>query len=428
MTEPGLLPQTSDYTMAGYFGDKTVCIVDHGLFSHLAEVLVGSFARILYFSHWQQAFPRSNSLLPGSGFDGVERIDEIWSHIDAIDLFIFPDIFDGPLQVYLRNMGKRVWGSGLAERLETRRSDSKKWLRQIGLPVGPYRALNGTAELRRHLQLHDDQFVKNNTRGDMETFHAETYDIIEPRLDELDYQLGAKKDFTEFVVEDPIDAKVECGFDGFTIDGQFPGESLFGVETKDSGYVGEVVLGGTLPGAVSFVNQKLSPLFKQLNYRGFWSSEIRVSRDGTPYLIDPCCRMASPPGELYAYLIENLPEVIWEGAGGNLVQPRWKFRWGAQLILRSAWAETGWQPIEFDPALREHVKLHYGARLGGRDYYVPQNIPMPEIGAVVAGGDTKEQAIRNVTKIAEQIRGYDIKFDVGALEKASEGMEALRAA
>lgn len=409
--------------------DKTVCIVDHGLYAFLAQSLVGHFGRVLYFSHWQQAFPRSNALLPGDGLVGVERIDHIWQHLDEIDLFVFPDIFDGPLQVYLRGLGKLVWGSGLAESLETRRSDSKRWLRDLGLPVGPYRTINGTNELRRHLQMHDNQFVKvSRTRGDMETFHAESYDLIEPRLDELDHALGAKKEFTEFVVEEPVEAAVEVGYDGFSVDGQYPGQALFGVETKDAGYVGEVVAYSGMPRSIGFVNQKLSPLFRDLQYRGFWSSEIRVDNEGTPFLIDPCCRMASPPGELYCHLIQNLSEVIWAGASGDLVEPRWKHRFGAQLILKSSWAEAGWQPIEFDPALADHVKLHYLTQLGGRSYYVPQQIPMPEIGAVVAGGDSIEDAIEHCVNIAKEIRGYDVKFDEGALEKAAEGMGKLRGA
>lgn len=433
MEQVGNLPQTVDYVIAGraapHYGDKTVCIVDHGLFAHLAETLSPWFGRTLYFSHWQQAFPRSNALLPGAGLDGVERINHIWPHIDEIDLFVFPDIFDGPLQIYLRSLGKRVWGSGLAESLETRRSHSKRWLRELGLPVGPYRALQGTNELRLHLQRHDDQYVKvSQTRGDMETFHAETYDLIEPRLDELEHALGAKKDYTEFVVEEPIQSKVEVGYDGYCIDGAYPQQALFGVETKDSGYVGEVVNTNGLPSAVGYVNQKLSPLFRDLNYRGFWSSEIRVAEDNTPYLIDPCCRMASPPGELYSFLIANLHEIIWEGAAGNIVEPVWRNSYGAQLILRSSWAEAGWQPLEYPPALAPNVKLHYATQLGERMYYVPQNIPMPEIGAVVAGGESIREAIANCVAIAEQVKGYDVKFDSSALDKAAAGMRKLQAA
>lgn len=410
------------------YSSRTVCVVDNGLFPEVAVTLAKSFGRTLYYSSWESPYPRANNFAIGDGLasEGVARVNSIWPHIDDIDLFVFPDILHGPLQVFLRSLGKRVWGSGLAESLEYKRADSKRWLQNLGLPVGPYRVLHGTTELRRHLQRHDNVFVKiSMSRGDMETFHSENYELIEPRLDELEHGLGPNKDYTEFVVEEPIPTTAEVGYDGFTIDGQYPSYSLFGVETKDAGYIGHVVPYGSLPKSVSFVNSKLSPLFNDLKYRGFWSSEIRVDPDGTPYLIDPCCRMGSPPGELYLYLIENLADVIWNGAEGQMVEPRWRYRWGAELILKSQWAESGWQPIQVPEEFRENVKLHYLTRIGESLYYVPQQLPMPEIGAVVAGGDTPEEAIRNVETVAEYVKGYDVKYDVAALEKAVAAMDSM---
>lgn len=409
--------------------NQTVCVVDNGLFTHLAAKLAPDFKRTYYYSSWEQAFPRSNAMLLGSGIPGVQRINSIWPLIDEIDLFVFPDILHGPLQVYLQKLGKRVWGSRLAELLETERALSKSWLRDVGLEVGPYRKIVGMSALREHLQAHKDRYVKvSRTRGDMETFHAADYDLIAPRLDELDHAFGSKKEHIEFVVETPIEAKAEVGYDGFTIDGRYPAQAFYGVEKKDAGFVGEVVPYLELPGAVRTINAKLSPLFRQLNYRGFWSSEIRVTEDGTPFLIDPCCRMASPPGELYCYLIENLSEVIWAGANGKLIEPEWKYPFGAELILKSAWAQTNWQPIDHPPDLEGQVRLHYETRIDGKRYYVPQQIEMPEIGAVVAGGKTRDEAIKNVIKAAEQVRGYDIKFDASSLEEAAKQMDELKSA
>ena len=409
--------------------DKTVAVIDNGLFAELAAVLAPSFGRTLYCSTWKTAFPRSNAAAIGKGLEGVQRIESIWPFIDQIDLFVFPDILNGDYQLYLRKLGKRVWGSGSAEELELSRAHAKRWMRDAGLPVGPYKVIKGITELRRHLQSNENRFVKiSRYRGEMETFFAPNYWLVEPRIAELEHALGIEKDFAEFVVEEPIEAKAEVGYDGFTIDGKYPYEALFGVETKDAGYLGQVVPYSSLPRSVGFVNQKLSPVFRELKYRGFWSSEIRVADDGTPYLIDPCCRMASPPGELYLYLISNLADVIWAGADGDLVEPEWKHEWGAQLVLQSGWAEHGWQPIEFPEEYREHIKLHYPRIVNGRHYFVPQQVAMPEIGSVVAGGSTKREAIEAVTNIAEQVKGYDVKFNAQALEDAAASMDKLRAA
>lgn len=408
---------------------RTVVVIDNGLFTSLAVTLSESFGRTLYYSPWESPFPRSNALYIGDGYPKVQRVQSIWPLIDDIDLFVFPDIFHGELQVYLRKIGKRVWGSNLGQSLEFMRGFTKRTLRQIGLPVGEHRVLRGIDALRSHLQKHDDQFVKiSRTRGDMETFHAVSYDLVEPRIAELEHSLGPIAAITEFVVEAPIDAKAEVGYDGFTVDGRYPSQCLFGVESKDAGYLGEVVAYSGLPRALGYVNQALSPLFRDLKYRGFWSSEIRIAKDNTPYLIDPCCRMASPPGELYQYLIENLADVIWHGAAGEIVEPEWRHKWGAQLILKSPWAEQNWQPITYPDDVADHVKLHFGCMVNGKEFIIPQPIEQPEIGSVVAGGSTKEEAIKAVTKIAEQVKGYDIKFDTAALDEAAAGMDKMRKA
>lgn len=49
----------------------------------------------------------------------------------------------------------------------------------------------------------------------------------------------------------------------------------------------------------------------------------------------------------------------------------------------------------------------------------PQYAPS-EIGAVVAGGDSQEAAIARCIEIAEQVTGYDVKFEAPALEQAAE--------
>jgi hypothetical protein len=436
--EPGLVPQTSDFSLGGKrppqpssvfkFDDKTVCVVDNGLFPELARTLAKSFGKTYYMSSWQSAFPRSNEILIGAGVPGVTRIDSIWPILNEVHLFVFPDIFHGPLQVYLSHLGKRVWGSRLGENLETMRGLSKRWLKDLGLPVGPYRQIRGLDSLRSYLKENDNQFVKiSRTRGDMETFHAKTYKLIEPRLDELEHSFGARKKVAEFIVEAPIEPAIEVGYDGYTVDGLFPDTALFGVEIKDTAYLGHIVPYDLLPASVKTVNKGLSKFFHDVQYRGFFSSEIRV-KDGIPYLIDPCCRMASPPGELYSYMIENLAEVLWQGSIGNLVTAEYNGAWGAQLVMRSPWAEQNWQPIDFPNSVRDNVKLHYLTMIEGRHYYVPQSIEMPEIGSVVASGESADEAINNCIKVAEKIQGYGIKFQFDALEQASEDMRKLKRA
>ena len=405
---------------------KVCCIIDNGLFCELAVTLAKRFGKVLYYTPWEGSFPKSNELLPGENLPGVTRINSIWPVIDDVDLFVFPDIYHGPLQVYLHKLGKRVWGGRLGENLEILRGLSKRWIKDAGLEVGPWRQIRGLEALRAHLKENDDRYVKvPRTRGDMETFHSPSYKLIEPRLDELEHTLGAKKHIQEFIVESPINPAIEVGYDGYVIDGKYPQTALYGVEVKDTAYLGQVLPYDQLPAGVREVNKGLAGLFADWTYRGFFSSEIRI-KGGKPYLIDPCCRMASPPGELYQVMITNLADVLWHGAMGELVEPEFENTWGAQLVMRSDWASHSWLAIDFPPSVRDNVKISYQTRIQGKNYFIPQPVQMSEFGSVVATGSSPDDAIRSVTKIAEKITAYGLKFNFDALQDAKADMEKLK--
>jgi hypothetical protein len=268
---------------------KTALIWDNGLFAEFAVTLAKDFGRVLYFSSWVNGYPKSNAKMIGFGIPKVERVDEPWSHLDEVDLFVFPDVYEGGLQEYLVSQGKRVWGCRGGDWLELDRPRSKEASRKLGIDVGPYKEIEGLDALRKHLKAHDDQYVKiNSTRGDMETFHSPNYENAEPVLDHLEHTLGAKKKIMTFIVEQGINDAIEVGYDGFTIDGKFANGAIVGVEVKDKAYLGKTMTYGRLPENVRSVNDKLAPELKSCGYRGFISTEIRSNKDGD-FLIDPCC-------------------------------------------------------------------------------------------------------------------------------------------
>jgi hypothetical protein len=408
---------------------KTVLVIDNGLFVEMAVSLSRSFGRTLYYSPWEGAFPTSNSMLIGEGVPGITRVNSFWNIIDDIDLFVFPDVYHGPLQVFLANrLGKRVWGGRMGEDLELFRDASKKHLAKLGIPIGPYKVVRGLDSLRDYLKANNNQYVKiSRTRGDMETFAAKNYKLIEPKLDELEHKLGAKKKIMEFVVEAAIDNAVEIGYDGFTIDGQYARNAMWGIECKDEGLVAQATTYDKLPLQAREVNGKLSSTFAALKYRGFFSSEIRVTKDGTGYMIDPCARAGSPPSELYQMMVTNWADIIWNGAEGVLVEPKFAAPWGAELLLLSSWADKNWQAIEFPPAIRPHVKLRNLTIIEGRYYVVPQHVGLPEIGAVVALGSSMDQAISNVGRIAEQVKGYYVDVKASCLDTIKDEFAKVQA-
>jgi hypothetical protein len=403
--------------------EATVCVCDCGLFVSIARRLAREFKRVLYFSPWVTAFPTSNSMLIGDGFDDIERINRPWDRIDEVDLWVFPDVYFADWQNMLVRLGKRVWGARNGELLELYRDESKQLLKELGLPVAPYEVIEGMEALRAYLRDHEDVWVKVScVRGDFETFHSENYDLSEPKLDEIEYKLGAKKFVAEFIVEDNIPDAVEVGYDGFTVDGDYPAFAFMGYEIKDLGYIGSTGLYSELPEPVKFVNRKLSPWFDKQQYRGFMSTELRITKDGTPYLIDPCARAGSPPSEVYQELYDNWGEIIWSGAGGDLVEPVPTAKYAVQAMIHSAWADKNWQAVEFPDEVARYVKLRNHTRIRGKDYCVPQAVGLPEIGAVIGLGDTLLEAVEHLRINAEQVKGYFLEIKLDSIGEAVEQM------
>jgi hypothetical protein len=212
---------------------------------------------------------------------------------------------------------------------------------------------------------------------------------------------------------------VEFGYDGFCIDGRFPSHSLWGYEVKAQGFIGKVVDQSTLPAPIRLINERLSPAMKRLRYRGFFSSEIRMGKDQVPYLIDPCSRMPSPPGEVVMELYENLAEILWAGADGEMVEPQMTGRYAAEVLLSSEWAKTNFLEVRCPDEMRNYVKLYSPTKIGESVYVVPQ-LKTSEIGAVIAIEDTMDQAIAVCKQRAEQVKGYQLHASTESLDKAVE--------
>jgi hypothetical protein len=398
---------------------KTACVVDNGLFVELAVTLAPYFKDVFYTCPWESAFPKSNSVLIGKGLPGVTRIDSIWPYLDEIDLFVYPDVYKGPEQIHLESLGKRVWGSRMGEDLELDRVWAKGHMESVGIDVGGYKIVKGLDNLREYLKDHKNVYVKvSKTRGDMETFCSKNYKLTEPQLDEMEYKLGAKKNVLEFIVEDAIDDAVEVSYDGYSIDGKFMQNAMAGIEVKDRCLIMTTKPYEELPDQIRETNAKISSTLRAFRYRNFFANELRITKDGIAYSIDPCCRMGSPPGELFQTMITNLADVIWHGAAGELVEPEFAAPWGAELLLHSQWADSNWQAVEFPKSLANSVKLRNRTMLNGRNYVVPQAVGLPEIGAAVALGDTMEEAIANVKKVADQVEGYCIHSMQDSLDEA----------
>lgn len=409
--------------------DKTVLVLDCGLFVEIAIKLSKEFKKVYYYTEWRSSFPSKRGVMIGEGFDEIERVNDWMSKIDEVDLFVFPDVYYGSEQVYLRSIGKNVFGGGHGDELELWRNEAKKHFKSLGLPVSPYKVLVGLDKLREYLKTKKNQFVKISCyRGDFETWHHEEYKLSEPMLDKMERSLGVMKDDYEFVVEEALDGEdiVEAGSDLFTVDGKYPDKVISGFEIKDLGYVGAVKEYSKISPLVTGFNDKISKTLKDYTYRGFMSTEIRVGKDKIPYMIDFCARAGSPPNELYQEMISNLGEVMWYAAQGILVQPKYAAKYGIECLIHSDWASDEWQAVYYPKEINQWVKLRNACRINGIDYVVPQNDGLPEIGAVIAIGDSVDECIEKVKGYAEQVKGYRLDIKTGSIENMKEVLEKAK--
>jgi hypothetical protein len=408
--------------------EKVVLVIDCGLFVEFCIRLSKDFKKVYYHTPWVSSFPTSKDIAVGTGFKEIERIDNMWDIIDEVDLFVFPDVYFADLQQYLRNIGKRVWGMGGAEELELYRYETKEYFKKIGLPVQPVKQIHGLDKLREHLKKVENKYIKTSlTRGDFETFHHENYRLTEPILDKLEKDLGVQKQKYEFIVEDAIDGDdiVETGLDIYTVDGEYPQQTIMGFEIKDCGYSAVVKDYKDISPIITDFNNKIAPTLKKYGARGFFSTEIRVGKDKVPYMIDFCSRNGSPPNELFQEMFDNLGEIIWYGADGIMVQPKFNSKFGVEVLIHSDWANDNWQAVYYPKEIDRWVKLRNVCKIDDIHYIVPQADGMPEIGAVIATGNTLEEAIEKVKEYASQIEGYRIDIKLDAIDK---GLEELKKA
>lgn len=367
--------------------DITCLTVDYGTFLSLADKMGEKVARSLYYSPFETEYRDARKCVIGTGLANVERVDEWQEMIGEIDLFIFPDIGYGGLQRYLRSIGKAVWGGNGASDLELYRTRFMEKLGQLGLPVAPSKVIKGLTALSDHLKTVEDRWIKvNRFRENMETWHHKTYAHSEPILEWLAVEFGGVAEHVVFVVQEPIEHAAEIGYDGWNIDGQFPEASFQGYEKKNQLYLGTWLKADQMPDEVKNVNEALAPYLKDIGYRSFLATEIR-----NEFFIDPTFRMAGQTQEHLLETCTNLPEIIWAGANGQVVQPKFSAKFAVEGTLHYTAGTDHWMVLQVPEEVKKWVKLYGYCEVDGVCHFPPRK--NDELGVVIGNGNTVLEAI-----------------------------------
>jgi hypothetical protein len=423
VTQKQLQPDAPPKPKKVNLADKTAIVYDRGgLYLYCAEKLAEKYGKVMYYLADADAYPTSQKHTIGMGIPKVKRIHDFWKHIDKADIVYFWDCYDGELQHWLRSQGKTVFGSGRGEQVEIDKVMFLETLEKLKLPCPKTYLAEGIDDLTQYLEANDGEtmWLKNLHRGDFETRKFKSMAQIKPFLDDLRKRIGTASDTMEVLVQHKIDAECEAGYDGFQVDGQFTNNCIVGYEMKDKGFVGKVF--SETPEIIKGINDAFSDTFKRLGYRGNYSTEIRITKDGQPYYIDATCRVPSPPGELLCELYDNWAEATWDIATGTVPELKPKAQYGAEIILTSDWYDQHELHVTFPKEIAQYVKLKNHTRRDGEYYCVP-NGNGTFFGAVVAYADTLDKAIELVKSYAEQVEADELDYNDEIFEDACEQIE-----
>lgn len=415
---------------------KTFVVYDSGLMVSVAERLARDAGRVVYFCPWVTDLSCPDLADIGTGIPGVERAKYFWDIVGEFDpkdddvCFVFTGIGFGDVQEQLFRMGFPVWGSRKGEEMEMFRDTMKQAQKRLGLAVNPYEVVTGIERLRFYLDAHPDTYVKvSEFRGITESFHAETYELVEARLDAMAAQLGPiRKRTQQFICEKSIPTKIETGGDHYVVDGQFTEKQIFGLEIKDCLYCLTAVPQAKLPACIQELNTALAPMLKAYGYRGPFHSEIRVGEDGKNYFIDATCRTGSPPTETMLEWMTNFSETVWETAHGRLVEFETEKAYGVQICLISEQAPESWLAVSFPKEIARWVKLYnHAMNEDGLSYVVATDSKLKQIGYVVGLGDNIEEAAMTAAKHAKLVKADKLEAKFDAVPKLVEELKAAKA-
>lgn len=408
------------------------CVLDYGSFISLADMM-GQKCKTYFHSPFQQEYLCLEKCCIGDGFDSFERVDDYMEpeFYAKVDLWIFPDIGYGGFQRFLRREGKAVWGSMGASDLELYRTRFLKVIKELGLPVINSITCRGITELTEHLKSVEDKWVKiNRYRENQETFHWQDWMHGQRDLERLAHDFGPLKERVVFVVQDCIKGEhdnpvLEVGYDGWFItepDGtpSFPPQTFQGYEAKNELYLGSLLDYGDLPEAVQEANKAFAPVLAEYGYRNFMATEIRI-KDGTPYFIDPTCRMAGQTQEHLLNTCTNLAEIIWAGANGQVIKPEFSHQFAAESTLHYKGGSDCWKTLVVPESIEDKVKPYHCCFEGGAYQFPPHKTD--ELGVIIGQGDSIEDAVEDLKDNFAELEHEPVTINVAGFVELIEQIQ-----
>ncbi len=381
--------------------DVTCCIVDTGIFLPMAFRMAEQCKRVIYCPPAEITPAKVGTGFMGDGFPAIEAKRNFWDDFDEIDLFCFPDCHHGELQIYLESVGKSVWGSRRAERLELNREYFMTVIKSRQLDVPVYEVIRGLPALREHLRDKEDKYLKvSRFRGDMETTHWRNWKEDRGWLDWIAIRLGPIGDRLNFLVFDNIETDLEIGADTYCVDGDWPGTMLNGLEWKDKSYFAAVTRREDMPDSIQHTLEAFSPVLKEFRYRQQWSMEVRV-KDDKAYFIDATTRGGLPSSASQQLLWKNFADIVWHGANGHLIEPEPSAQYSIECMVTAKTEPGTWETVELPKELNRNCRFSHCVFVDGAYCFPPDDLHAEDLGWLCATGNTPKETLDEIKRLAD---------------------------
>lgn len=409
---------------------KILCI-DNGLYTPQCDDLSdGGKNEVFYYTPWAQPFPSINDYQKGYGYGNLKK--ELWffNRVLEADLIANFDVSNNDLIHYLKQVHpkKSVFGAGQGEKLEHDRVFLKEWLKAKGMPVGPYKVIKGFSDLLKYLKVNPDKYVKTNIfRGDMESFHFNSWEDEKYILDEMAVILGLLKDDYTFIVEDPIEAVVQSGSDNFFTNGEFVPFS-WGFEIDKNLCVNKVINDiDDMPPELLGNIEALRPLMARMDYRGPVSTEERITNKNESFLIDFTARLPAPMGQMYPVFINNWTEVVYKIGKNQQVDIDCDYDYIGSYCLMCEHARNNNVKVKVDEKHLKDVRFQMVAKNKDGYFALKGN---EGICVLVAGGKSPQEVLEKIKAAKKYVDAYNID-DTGLMaidyhfEEALKGVQSI---
>jgi hypothetical protein len=409
--------------------DKIVLIYDWSYFFAIAQTLSPYFKEIWYYCPRDSNFATIERARIGYGYQNIKCVDEddVHLNLDKFDLIVFPDVGDGGLAKKWSKEGRPVISSKMGEKLENDRLYFKKRAKEIGLNVNKYEVFTDIDDLADYLRKRNDLYVKiSYFRGERESFHFENWKKNEKDMIDLSHKIGPfRHHFDEFLVEEPIQSKIENGTDRLFANGKFLKYGLMGFEEKNQCYVSKVVQEKDIPDELREIDDKLAILYKEFDVCSPVSTEVRWPKKGYGIPIDQTMRFGYPPVNSMMRAFGNMGKILYGMAHNEEVEQEIDYKHVVELILSSSEAGEGMLEVDYPKEFDDNVFLKSPCIIDGQRYIIPVD-KSKLIGAVSVGDDSLEDAIAKCKEIAEQICAPGIFYDEKSFDKALQQIKEAK--